>query len=84
MKHTVSPRVYLIGRNEQQASRIIEELQATNPDAKLGFFKGDVSLLKQVDEICSAIKKNEEKVNLLFLSPGMLTTRGRDGKSALV
>jgi NAD(P)-dependent dehydrogenase (short-subunit alcohol dehydrogenase family) len=50
-----------------------------NPDGQITFVKGDVARLHEVDEACKAIQAKEEKVNLLFLSAGILTTQGRDG-----
>jgi hypothetical protein len=38
-----------------------------------------VSRLHEVDEACKAIQAKEEKVNLLFLSAGIFTAKGRDG-----
>lgn len=72
--------MYLVGRNETHASRIIEELRSLNPDGKVSFIKSDVSLLRNVDEACEDIKKREDKVNLLFMSCGFLSTKGRDGE----
>jgi hypothetical protein len=82
VRHTLSPRVYLIGRNESQASRIIEELRQLNKDSQASFIKCDVSRLHAVDEACKTIQSKEDKVNLLFMSPGIMTTKGRDGTSA--
>ncbi|KAJ5305757.1 hypothetical protein PENANT_c015G08449 [Penicillium antarcticum] len=78
VRSTLSPRVYLVGRSESRASQIIEELRASNPDGQINFVKSDVSRLHDVDEACKAIQAKEEKVNLLFLSAGILTTKGRD------
>ncbi|OGE48571.1 hypothetical protein PENARI_c027G10247 [Penicillium arizonense] len=78
VRSTLSPRVYLVGRSESRASQIIEELRASNPDGQITFVKGDVSRLHEVDEACKAIQAKEEKVNLLFLSAGMFTAKGRD------
>ncbi|KKA18356.1 hypothetical protein T310_7704 [Rasamsonia emersonii CBS 393.64] len=78
VRHTLAPRVYLVGRNETQASRIISELRALNPEGQISFVKSDVSLLRNVDAVCDEIKAKEEKVNLLVLSQGVLTTKGRD------
>ncbi|KAJ5542644.1 hypothetical protein N7461_008647 [Penicillium sp. DV-2018c] len=74
----VSPRVYLVGRSETRASKIIEDLRALNPDGQISFIKGDVSRLQEVDQTCKAIQAKEEKINLLVLSAGILTTKGRD------
>ncbi|KAK2772104.1 hypothetical protein FQN53_004783 [Emmonsiellopsis sp. PD_33] len=69
VRHADRPRVYLVGRNEARASQIIEELKKLNPDGKIDFLKADLELLRNVDEVCEDIKKKEEKINLLFLSP---------------
>jgi hypothetical protein len=39
-----------------------------------------VSLLRNVDAVCEEIKAKEEKINLLVLSAGILTMKGRDGE----
>lgn len=81
MRDTLSSRVYLVGRNETQASKIIEELRQVNPDGQISFIKCDAARLQSVDEACRSIQEKEDKVNLLFLSAGILTTKGRDGTS---
>ncbi|KAF2000749.1 hypothetical protein P154DRAFT_522343 [Amniculicola lignicola CBS 123094] len=78
VRNTTSPHIYLIGRNQTEASRIISELQSINPDSKLNFIKSDVSLLKGVDEACKEIAAKEKKVNLLFMTVGYLTMKGRN------
>lgn len=79
-RHTVEPRIYLVGRNQTEASRIIDELAKLNPDGKVSFVQTDASLLRSVDKACDQIKEKEDKINLLFLSPGVMTTKGRQGK----
>ncbi|PWY74135.1 short-chain dehydrogenases/reductase [Aspergillus eucalypticola CBS 122712] len=76
-RYATAPHIYLIGRNEAQASEIISELRAVNQSATVDFIKSDVSLLKNVDTTCREIAQKESKVNLLFLSAGILTTQGR-------
>ncbi|KAL4733174.1 hypothetical protein BDV11DRAFT_200553 [Aspergillus similis] len=78
VRNATAPRVYLIGRNEAQASKIITELNALNPESKTTFLKCEVSLLKKVDEVCKDIQEKEEKVNVLVLTSGMMTSKGRD------
>ncbi|KAL4877126.1 hypothetical protein BJY04DRAFT_198996 [Aspergillus karnatakaensis] len=78
VRHATSPRVYLIGRSQERASVIIEELKKLNSESKIEFVKADVSLLKKVDEACEVIKSREGKVNVLVLSSGIFTTKGRD------
>ncbi|RDW64360.1 uncharacterized protein DSM5745_09771 [Aspergillus mulundensis] len=76
--HASSSHAYLIGRDEARATRIIEELQTRYPSSRVTFIKSDASLLREVDAACGAIQRNETKVNVLFLSPGIGTTSGRD------
>lgn len=75
--------MYLVGRNKKEAVRIIKELQGLNPGGKYKFVSSDVSLLRSVDVSCEEIKKDEEAVNLLFISAGIATMSGRDGMSRL-
>lgn len=79
-RYATAPHIYLVGRNETQASEFISELRGINGSAKVEFIKSDVSLLKNVDAACQEITKNESKVNLLVLSAGILTTQGRTGE----
>ncbi|RAL00856.1 uncharacterized protein BO80DRAFT_493742 [Aspergillus ibericus CBS 121593] len=76
-RHATAPHIYLVGRNEAQASEIITELKTINEFATVDFIKSDVSLLKNVDLACQEITKKESKVNLLVLSAGIMTTQGR-------
>lgn len=79
IRSTHASRAYLVGRDQARASQIIGELQQMKPDAQITFIKSDVSLLREVDEACRTIQQNEDKVNILFLSPGTGTMKGRDG-----
>ncbi|RDW61782.1 uncharacterized protein DSM5745_10454 [Aspergillus mulundensis] len=77
VRHAVSPRIYLIGRNEAQASKIIADFKALNPESTTTFLKCEVSLLKNVDEVCTEIQK-EEKVHVLLFTSGSMPSRKRD------
>ncbi|KAF1982535.1 NAD(P)-binding protein [Aulographum hederae CBS 113979] len=78
VRHAQAPRVYLIGRSREQADRLITEFKTLNEEAQTHFIQSDVSLLRNVDEACKEISAKEEKVNLLVLSAGVLTMKGRD------
>ncbi|OJZ91887.1 hypothetical protein ASPFODRAFT_55549 [Aspergillus luchuensis CBS 106.47] len=88
IRNTTTSRAYLIGRDQARASRIIEELRQIKPDSQAEFIKSDVSLLREVDEVCMDIKKKEDRLNLLFLSPGTGSMKGPDeavqGKTILI
>ena len=83
--NALNPRVYLIGRNEARASAIIEECLETCPGGTFVFLKADLSLLRNVDELCEQIKRREEsgRLDLLFMSQGYITLEGRKGEQEL-
>ncbi|USP82712.1 hypothetical protein yc1106_09986 [Curvularia clavata] len=78
VRNTASPHVYLVGRNATEANKIIQELQTINSASQVSFIQKDVSLLKNVDEACKEIKSKEKEVNILFMTCGYLTLKGRD------
>lgn len=88
---TLTPRVYLIGRSSTAASQITSDFQILNPNATITFLQSDVSLLKNVDDVCATIREKEDKVNLLFMTCGFFTinsarqdtSEGLDRKLAL-
>ncbi|MCJ1430596.1 hypothetical protein MMC29_008514 [Sticta canariensis] len=54
--------------SEEAANQIISELKAIQPDGQLTFIKKDLTLIKNVDEVCDEIKAKEKKLNLLFMT----------------
>ncbi len=77
-QYATSPRIYLVGRNQEQASRIQAEIHALNPSSEVKFVQSDdITLLKNVDKACSEIQAAEKQVNLLFMTAGFLTLAGR-------
>jgi NAD(P)-dependent dehydrogenase (short-subunit alcohol dehydrogenase family) len=81
VRNTTSPHIYLIGRNQSEASKIIQELKTINSSSSVSFIQKDVSLLKNVDEACSEIAAKEKAVNLLFMTCGYVTFSGRNETS---
>jgi hypothetical protein len=53
-------------------------MKSINPSAQPTFLQSDISLLKNVDSVCAEIAAKEQKLNLLFMTPGYLTLKGRD------
>ncbi|KAJ5309577.1 uncharacterized protein N7443_002038 [Penicillium atrosanguineum] len=74
-KRTSSPRVYIIGRSQSAANRIVSECKALNPDGTFEFIRADVGLLKEVDDVCRQIRRKEESVNILFMTQGSLAAK---------
>lgn len=71
-RHAKNPRIYLVGRSQDAADRIIPECVKINPDGQYIFIQSDVSLLKNVCRVCEQILSKEESINLLFQTQGGL------------
>jgi NAD(P)-dependent dehydrogenase (short-subunit alcohol dehydrogenase family) len=65
------PRAYFIGRSQDAADHIIAKCKTLNPSGEFIFVKADVSLIRNVDEVCGEIKAKEKAINILFLSAGL-------------
>ncbi|KAH9844664.1 Oxidoreductase lepF [Teratosphaeria destructans] len=64
--------VYVVGRSEAMFASDINRLRVLNPEAKIVFLEAQVSLLREVDRVCEQILTSEEKLDLLYMSPGYL------------
>jgi short-subunit dehydrogenase len=65
-----SPRAYFVGRSQEAGNRITAECRQLNPEGEYLFIRADLSLIRNVDEVCREIKSKEKAINLLFLSCG--------------
>lgn len=52
-------------------------LKELNPEGEAFFIQKDVSLLRNVDELCIELRQRERKINCLFLTAGYMTLKGR-------
>lgn len=68
-------------RSEARGNRICNELHEMNPEGKAIFIQCDVSLLRNVDELCAELREREPKIHCLFLTAGFMTLRGRNETS---
>ncbi|CAH0023536.1 unnamed protein product [Clonostachys rhizophaga] len=73
-EHAQTPRVYFVGRSQEDATRIISECQKLNANGQYTFIQADVSLLNKVDEVCQEILSKETYINLLFQTQGSIRT----------
>ncbi|KPM36156.1 hypothetical protein AK830_g10406 [Neonectria ditissima] len=71
-QHTTRPKIYYIGRSQEAGDRLQRELKDLNPEGTYQFVKKDMSLLKNVDDVCRDIKSKEKAINVLFMSQGTL------------
>lgn len=76
-RRTVRPKIYIVGRSEQKANAVIEDAKKLNPDGRAYFIQSDISLLRNVDELCKQLRQLEPKINGLFLTAGYMTLKGR-------
>ncbi|KAK8091717.1 hypothetical protein PG997_002078 [Apiospora hydei] len=74
-RRTQQPRIYFVGRRRDEGERIQAELEKLNPRGEYHFVQQDVSLLKNVDEVCRYIQSRESAINLLYLTCGSLITK---------
>ncbi len=72
-KFAKCPRIYLVGRSQAAADEIIAECRTLNPQGHYTFVQADVSLVAGVDRFCETFKGLESTLDLLFLSPGVLS-----------
>jgi NADP-dependent 3-hydroxy acid dehydrogenase YdfG len=82
-KYAPKSRVYIVGRSQEAAYRIIEECKQVNPGGKFTFIKGDVSLMNGVDDVCRQIQSMETTVNLLFESQGSMEYKSSMSSSSI-
>ena len=73
-KYAPKPRVYTIGDNQEVGELMVAEYTKLNPQGSFTSIKHESSLMRNVDEVCSELKKKEKTVNLLHLCE--LTTVG--------
>jgi NADP-dependent 3-hydroxy acid dehydrogenase YdfG len=75
-KHAARPKIYFIGRSQEAGARLLVELKELNDEGEYNFIKADVSLMKNVDQVCREIKEKEKVINVLLLSQGTLNMSG--------
>jgi hypothetical protein len=64
-------------RSEERGNKVVKALHELNPDGEAIFIQKDISLLRNVDELCDDLKKRERKIHCLFLTAGYMTLKGR-------
>jgi NADP-dependent 3-hydroxy acid dehydrogenase YdfG len=70
VKHAVRPKIYIVGRSQESADRIISHCQSINPDGKYFFIQKSFGLLKSIAELVEEIMSKEKKINILIHSAG--------------
>ncbi|KAI1211904.1 NAD(P)-binding protein [Annulohypoxylon truncatum] len=86
-------RVYIVGRNREAAHKIIAECETACPGGVFRFYKGDLSLLKEVDRVCAEIigieqreadaKAAPAKIDFLVCCQGVLSLTVEESNEGL-
>ncbi|MCJ1380417.1 hypothetical protein MMC17_003520 [Xylographa soralifera] len=76
-RYANAPKVYIVGRSQRSATPLLDELKSLNPKGTFIFLETEISLIRNVDKICSEISSKEKKLDLLVVSTGYLTFAGR-------
>lgn len=71
-RHTSKPRIYIVGRSQEACDRLDADLKNVNPEGQYIFIRSDISLLRNVDDVCRQIIDKESAINVLFMSQGTL------------
>lgn len=91
--HGPGLRVYIVGRNAVAAESTIRKCLEVAPTAQFHFVKADnLTLLKDVDRVCTEINRMEGKardirgarVDLLVMTQDLLNFHARQGESCRV
>ncbi|KAJ3991806.1 NAD(P)-binding protein [Lentinula boryana] len=79
-KHTEgNAHIIIVGRNRAAAESIISCFpKPTSPEAKHEFLQCDVALMQNIRSVSAEIRSTVTKINYLAMSPGFMTTSGRN------
>ena len=76
--HIPTPKSYIIGRSQVNSQPLLDELKQINGKGQYIFLEAEISQLKNVDDVCARITAQEDQINLLVMSPGYISFRGRE------
>jgi NAD(P)-dependent dehydrogenase (short-subunit alcohol dehydrogenase family) len=71
---------YIVGRSEKGFAPQMRCWGAMNKSCRLVFLEAQVSLLSEVDVACAKVTEAEERVDVLYMSPGYLPVGPRQCK----
>lgn len=82
-KYTTNATIYIAGRNEEAAEKILAKLKEIQPECKAKFLKYDLSLVKNTVKCAEDIKGSEEKVNTLIVTTGVVQLSNHETEEGL-
>lgn len=72
----VDSTIYVVGRSESRFGEQLSRLESLNHGCKIIFLEAEVSLLSQIDAICKKVIEAEERIDILYMSPGLVPFNG--------
>eukprot|EP01035_Chromulina_nebulosa_P008775 gene8775-11868_t len=73
----LTANVTIIGRSEEEGSKVLSELRTHNPQGVHKMIKCDASSMKNIVKSCDTIKDSMDSINYLVLSQGIASLAGR-------
>lgn len=67
---------YVLGRSVSRFADQLAKLESLNSSCKIVFMQAEVSLLSAVDAACKQISASEQKLDYLYMSPGLIPLNG--------
>ncbi|KAL4734226.1 hypothetical protein BDV11DRAFT_212965 [Aspergillus similis] len=72
---------YVIGRSatrfaQFQQQHLVHSIHSQNGNGQVIFLEAEISILAQVDDVCRRIARLENRVDWLYMSPGMIPLNG--------
>lgn len=82
-RYSTNATIYIAGRNEEAADKILAKLKEIQPECKVKFLKYDLSLVKNAVKCAEDIKNSEDKINTLSVCSGALRTSNPETEEGL-
>jgi hypothetical protein len=71
-----APIFFVLGKSAARFASQRTKLESLNPSCKVVSPEAEVSLLSDVDAVCKQITAAEQKVDCLYMSPGLIPLNG--------
>lgn len=82
-KHIPQPKAIIIGRSRSKFDPELQNLKSINSNGTYTFLEADVSLIQNIDAVCSEIKTHlsGSKIDLIYTSQGYISFNGRENNA---
>ena len=82
-KHISKPTAIVIGRIRSKFEPELQNLRSINPNGTYTFLEADISLIKNIDTVCTQITSHlgSSRIDLLYTSQGYVSFAGRENNA---